>query len=168
MQQYFITISILVLLYEVFILFQSWRQGQKVGSAEATKHTFIRTSFLMLVMAALLTVYQFIKLNFMPDFSVIWELVGLFVIVIFIAMKTEGYYSKRPLYFEKDDNALILTSVKNPLDLTRLSGVQVNGSRIVVVLVGRPPRSIHLNNDKVRKEIVRKLRARVRQNKAGK
>lgn len=168
MQQYLITISILVMLYEVFILLQSWRLGKKVGSSEATKHTFIRSSFLMLLMAGVLTIYQFIKLNFLDNVPLWIELAGLFLIVIVMAIKTEGYYARRPLYYEKDDFALILTSVRNPLDLTRLSGVEVNGSRIEVEVIGRPPRSIHLADDKIRKDIVRKLKARVRQNKAGK
>lgn len=168
MQQYLITISILVMLYEVFILLQSWRLGKKVGSRDAARHTFIRSSFLMLVMAGVLTIYQFVKLNFLDNVSLWIELGGLFLIVILLAIKTEGYFAKRPLYYEKDDFALILTSVRNPLDLTRLSAVEVNGSRIEVEVIGRPPRSIHLDDDKIRKDIVRKLKARVRQNKAGK
>ena len=168
MQQYLITISILVMLYEAFILMQAWRLGKKVGSAEATKHTFIRSSFLMLLMAGVLTIYQFVKLNFLDNVPLWLELGGLFLIVIVMAIKTEGYFARRPLYYEKDDFALILTSVKNPLDLTRVSGVEVNGSRIEVEVIGRPPRSIHLADDKIRKDIVRKLKARVRQNKAGK
>ncbi|HHT21664.1 MAG TPA: hypothetical protein GXZ74_09530 [Tissierellia bacterium] len=168
MQQYLVTISVLVLLYELFVLFQAWRQGKKVGNTEAMKHTFIRMSTLMLIMAAILTVYQFVKLNFLQDISVYVELAFLFIIVIILATKTEGYYAKRPLYYEKGDEALILTSVRNPIDLTRVSEVKQEGDRIEVTQIGRPPRSIHMADAKVRKDVVRKLKARARENKAGK
>lgn len=168
MKEYFVTISVLVLVYELFVLFQAWRQGNKVGSKDAMKHTFIRMSTLMLTMAAILTIYQFIKLNFLQNISVYIELAFLFVIVIFLATKTEGYFAKRPLYYEKGDDALILTSIRNPIDLTRVSEVKVEGTRIEVTQIGRPPRSIHMADDKIRKEVVRKLRARIRDNKAAK
>lgn len=165
MQEYIVTLSILVLLFELFTLFQATRLGKKVGSSEAVKHTFIRSSALMIIMSVLLLVYQYIKTNFLQNVSVVWELVGLFAIVIFLAIKTEGYFAARPLYYEKDDNALILTSVRNPIDLTKLSGVTVNGARIEVEQLGKPSRSIHLADEKIRKEIVRKLRAHLKKNK---
>lgn len=165
MQEYIVTLSILVLLYEFYTLIMATRQGKKVGSKEAIKHTFIRSSTLMIAMSALLLVYQYLKLNVLKDVSLTIELLGLFAIVIFLAIKTEGYYARRPLYYEKGDQALILTSVKNPIDLNRISGVTVNGARIEVEQIGRPSRNIHLADEKVRKEIVRKLRIAIKKNK---
>lgn len=165
MQEYLVTLSILVLLYEFYTLIMATRMGKKVGSKEAIKHTFIRSSTLMIAMSVLLLVYQYLKLNFLQNVSLTVELLGLFAIVIFLAIKTEGYFARRPLYYEKGDHALILTSVKNPIDLTRVSGVTVNGARIEVEQVGRPSRNIHLADEKVRKEIVRKLRIAIKKNK---
>lgn len=165
MQQYTVTLSILVLLFELFTLFQATRLGKKVGSNEAVKHTFIRSSALMIIMAVLLLVYQWLKMNVLKNVPMAYELIGLFAIVIFLAIKTEGYFAKRPLYYEKDSNALILTSVRNPIDLNKLSGVNVNGARIEVEQLGKPSRSIHLADEKIRKEIVRKLKGHLKKNK---
>lgn len=165
MKEYIVMLVLLLAMFLAFTYFSAWKEGRKVQSKEAIKEGFIRGSVLMLIMGAILMVYQVLKTYVLGNVNTWIELIALFVVVLFLAMRVEDYFARRAKYYENERNALILTSVRNPIDLDRLEKVDVAGDRIAVHTFGRKPRYIHLANETVRKDILRKLRSHIKQNK---
>lgn len=165
MKEYIVMLGLLLAMFLGFTYFSSWKEGRKVQSQEAVKEGFKRGSVLMLIMGAVLMLYQVLKTYVLGEVNTIFELIGLFVIVLVLAIRVEDYFARRAKYYESERHALILTSVRNPIDLDRLEKVDVAGDRIAVHVFGRKARYIHLADESVRKEILRKLRSHIKQNK---
>ncbi|WP_459129074.1 hypothetical protein [Guggenheimella bovis] len=170
MKEIIISLALLMAFFLIFTYSVATFVGKRVQSKEAKIVFFRRQLYLLPMLSMFLVLYLFLKAKFFPEISLFLEVLLLLVVSLFLASRVELHFAKDPREYKSGDEGLILTSVRNAFRFSEIDKVFVeNQSRVAIHCTtakgSKRVLSVHITDDKRRKQIVSWLKAGMKESK---